>query len=107
MPENDTCAGGIERFRCEECGEPADPTGEPGCDECGGRIREYIPMTAPVYRVHVPSLGRLWFGQDDYSLAFEHATGETVDEAGDDHEWESEITIVDFDGVVGVPVADV
>lgn len=66
-----------------------------------------IEMDAPVYEVHVPGIGLLWFPVDEYDGAFQNATGQTIEQAGGEHPDESEIRIVDFDGPAEVPVADV
>lgn len=107
VADGGTVEDGMDRFRCEDCGMVNDPPGHSKCDECGGLVREYLPMEAPVYQVEVGGMGRIWFPADEYSGAFQHATGTTVDEVGADHEQEAEITILDFDGVAEVPVANV
>lgn len=71
-----------------------------------GTRRETMEMEAPVYEVDVPGIGTVWF-EDDYHGAFQNATGETMEAAGDDHPQESEIRIVDFEGIREVPVANV
>lgn len=121
MNQTDSDTGGTKqypKFKCMDCETVHDSTGR--CDECGGRIREYLPMEAPVYQVNVGGFGPIWFGPDDYSGAFQHATGMRIAEVfGDPDEelihgladrqkdLEAEITLVDFDGVAEVPVADV
>lgn len=92
-------------YRCQDCGEVHDSTGI--CGECAGRVREYAPMDAPVYEVPVPGVGPIWFPADEYDGAYQYATGEQIEEGGDDAEGESDIQLVDFDGPVEVPVADV
>lgn len=66
--------------------------------------RETMEMDSPVYEVYVPGIGTMWFSENDYSGAFQNATGETIQMAGDDHPDESEIRIVEFDGPTEVPV---
>jgi len=62
-------------------------------------------MESPVYEVNVASFGTLWFHEDDYMSAYHHVTGHGIDEWNETDE--NEIRIVEFDGVVGVPVANV
>lgn len=96
-----------ERFRCEDCRHPQGPPGHSRCEECGGLIREWAPMKPPVYQVVVGGFGPLWFHEDDYSGAYQHATGCRIGDLEEDHQDEAEITLVDFDGETEVPVADV
>lgn len=64
-------------------------------------------MKSPVYEVDVGGMGPIWFAADEYDGAYQHATGVRIDEDGGEPEGESEIVLVDFDGPVEVPVADV
>lgn len=63
-------------------------------------------MEGPVYEVHVPGMGYLWFPTTDYGyqLAFQNATGRRIDDAGEDHPDAEKIKVVDFDGKAEVPI---
>jgi len=53
------------------------------------------------------NMPNLVFPIDEYEIAFQNATGERTADAGDSHPDEDRITIIDFDGVAEVPIADV
>jgi len=70
--------------------------------------QETAPMEAPLYYVELPpTMPDLVFPADEYELAYQHATGETSESGGDDLEDENRISVIDFDGEIEVPIADV
>ncbi|AAV44353.1 unknown (plasmid) [Haloarcula marismortui ATCC 43049] len=69
---------------------------------------EIVEMEAPVYHVDMPrGMPNLWYPEREYSKAFESATGDQIEDTDGEHDEESRISILDFDGTVEVPVADV
>lgn len=67
--------------------------------------QETAPMQAPVYEVDVPGVGPLWF--EDYTLAYQNATGCQIGDDRADPADEERITLTDFEGSVEVPIANV
>ena len=70
--------------------------------------QETAEVRGPLYHVEMPvNMPNLVFPIDEYEIAFQNATGERTADAGDSHPDEDRITIIDFDGVAEVPIADV
>lgn len=70
--------------------------------------RQTVAVEAPLYQVSTPStMPDLLFAGSEYEQAYQHATGERIAEGGDDADGEENITIIDYDGIAEVPVADV
>lgn len=91
------------RYRCASCDTGHDSTGR--CEECGDIVREYRPMVGPAWFVEMPrGMPDLLYPEDEFEGAFQNATGIKTEDAGDEHEEEWRIHLMDWDGQMDVPV---
>lgn len=69
-------------------------------------VKETVTAEAPLYQVTTPNyLPNYLFHANEYDQAFQHATGRQIpDDLDDDPDGEENITILDFEGEVEVPV---
>lgn len=65
-------------------------------------------LEGPIYYVEMGGgLPDLMFSHDEYWRAYEHATGEKLEDGSDGHRFESRIHLWDITGTVEVPIYDV
>jgi hypothetical protein len=74
----------------------------------GDTDRETVEVEGPAYYVSMPKgMPDFCYPADEYPQAFESATGVRIEGVDGEHEDESRISIIDFDGTAEVPVVDV